>query len=82
MRGFAPVVMAGGGSLGEAVDHLVATKLHRKVRDRHDISSRDLKRLHEMLQGCWDKLDRDNPPLRSLDILQREQKRVAIGEMS
>jgi hypothetical protein len=82
MRWFAPVVIAGGGSIGEAVDHLVATKLLRKVRDRHDISSGDLKRLHEVLRASWDKLDRQNPPLRSLDLLEREQKRVATGEMS
>jgi hypothetical protein len=82
IRWFAPVVIAGGGSLGEAVDHLVATKLLRKVRDRHDISSGDLKRLHETIRGSWEKLDRENPPLRSLDIIEREQKRVATGEMS
>jgi hypothetical protein len=82
MRCFAPVVIAGGGSLGEAVDHLIATKLLRKVRDRHDIRSGDLKRLSDRLQASWEKFDRENPPLRSLDILESERKRVETGEVS
>ncbi len=82
MRWFVPVVIAGGGSLGEAVDHLVATKLLRKVRDRHDVRSGDLKRLTDRLQGSWEKLDRQNAPVRSMDILDQERKRLETGEVS
>jgi hypothetical protein len=77
-RWFVPVVIAAGGSLGEAVDHLVATKLLRKVRDRHDIRSGDLRRLGEVLTRSWGRLDGQNQPTRSLDILDREEKRLDV----
>ena len=75
---FVPVVIATGGSLGEAVDHLVATKLLRKVRDRHDIRSGDLKRLGEALTRSWGRLDGQHQPTRSLEILEREEKRLDV----
>jgi hypothetical protein len=36
IRHYVPVVKASGGSIGEAIDHIVATKLIRKIRGRHD----------------------------------------------
>ena len=42
MLDFVPVVVAAGGTVGEAVDHILATKLLRKVRDRHDTRPEDL----------------------------------------
>jgi hypothetical protein len=56
----------------------VATKLLRKVKDRHDVRSGDLRRLAETLRRSWDRLDRDNPPARSLEILQNEEKRLDV----
>jgi hypothetical protein len=78
IRWFVPVVIAAGGSPGEAVDHLVATKLLRKVKDRHDVRSGDLRRLEETLQRSWGQLDKDNPPERSLEILKKEVDRLDI----
>ena len=39
---YVPVVISAGGSIGEAVDHIVATKLIRKMRDRHDNRPEDV----------------------------------------
>ncbi|MFN7357387.1 MAG: McrB family protein, partial [Pseudanabaena sp.] len=40
---FVPVVVAAGGTVGEATDHIFATKILRKLRDRHDTPIDDLK---------------------------------------
>jgi hypothetical protein len=42
---YIPVVIAAGGSLTEATDHILATKILRKVRDRHDIQLGDMTEL-------------------------------------
>lgn len=47
---FVPVVVAAGGSPIEALDHLVATKLLRKLRNRHDIRSEHYVKLRELLE--------------------------------
>ncbi|MFD6988096.1 hypothetical protein [Streptomyces sp. NPDC059943] len=38
IRQFVPVVVAAGGSPGEALDHLLATRILRSVRGRYDIN--------------------------------------------
>lgn len=47
---FVPVVVAAGGSAVEALDHLVATKLLRKLRNRHDIRPEHYVKLRESLE--------------------------------
>lgn len=47
---FAPVVIAAGGTAVEALDHLLATKLLRKLRDRHDIRPEHFVSLRDALQ--------------------------------
>ena len=51
MLDFVPVVVAAGGTVGEAVDHILATKLLRKVRDRHDTQPDDVTALQTSLTG-------------------------------
>jgi hypothetical protein len=36
IQNYVPVVKATGGSVGEAIDHVIATKLIRRIRGRHD----------------------------------------------
>jgi len=50
---FVPVVVASGGSCGEAIDHLVATKLLRKLHNRHDVRASNLKSLKTRLAEAW-----------------------------
>jgi hypothetical protein len=49
IRDFVPVVVAAGGTLSEAVDHIVCTKLLRKLEHRHNVRASDLKRLRNTL---------------------------------
>jgi hypothetical protein len=70
---FVPVVVAAGGSAGEAADHLVATKLLRKLRRRVEIREERLKSLREHLQLEWTRFDGDPwMPQQSLALIDNE----------
>lgn len=49
IRDFVPIVVAAGGTRAEAIDHLIATKLLRKLEHRHNVRASDLKRLRKLL---------------------------------
>lgn len=57
IKDFVPVVIAAGGTQGEACDQILATKILRKIRDRHDIPSSDLRKLKDDLLKEWFDLD-------------------------
>jgi len=78
MYDYIPVVIAAGGSLTEATDHLLVTKILRKVRDRHDTRPGDLKELQETIEIYWDELDTDKP-VQSLKLLESELQRLDRG---
>lgn len=76
---FVPVVRAAGGTLGEAVDQLVASKLLRPLRDRHDLQAEALKRLRDAVgatlkavDGAWFAPGKS----RSLAAIRRELVRL------
>ncbi len=77
---YIPVVLAAGGSLGEAVDHIVATKLIRKLRNRHENRSEDVRDLHNRLKEGLESLDApwmsSSQPVISLQWLQDELHRL------
>lgn len=79
---FVPVVIAAGGSLGEATDHVVATKLLRKLRDRHDTRREDVQELRDLLSKAWSGLvaKAKGAPQRSLAILDAELRRLGAEE--
>ena len=78
MRHYIPVVLAAGGSLTEATDHILTTKILRKVRDRHDTQPADLRELHETIEEYWSELD-TGKPAKSLKLLEAELQRVERG---
>lgn len=80
MLDFVPVVIAAGGTVGEAVDHILATKLLRKVRDRHDTRPEDLTALSERIVEAWPKLDKTPGALRSTSIVRDELRRLGAEE--
>ncbi len=80
MLDFVPVVVAAGGTVGEAVDHILATKLLRKVRDRHDTRPEDLTALNERIAEVWPKLDKTAGPVRSTAIVRDELRRLGAEE--
>lgn len=82
MHDFVPVVVASGGSVGEAVDHILATKLLRKVRDRHDTRPEDFSALREQIAMVWPSLDSTTDAVRSMAIVGDELRRLGAEEDS
>ena len=80
IKDFVPVVIAAGGSLGEATDHILATKILRKIRDRHDTPTSDLRQLKDDLLQYWSMLDGQTEPEQSLFIIDTEIRRLEPGE--
>ncbi|MEV0711596.1 AAA family ATPase [Nocardia aurea] len=76
---FVPVVLDGGGDLTEAVDHLVATKLVRKLEDRFGVRPDDLDVLAENIELHWDQLQSSSRPRKTLEALRSESKRLRGG---
>jgi hypothetical protein len=78
---YVPVVVAAGGAVGEATDHILATKLLRKIRDRHDNRPEDIIALRERIQTGWSLLDKKHEPRRSLALLQQELHRLGHDDV-
>lgn len=78
---YVPVVVAAGGSVGEATDHIVATKLLRKIRDRYDNRLEDIIELRDLIRTSWIDLDEKHKPLRSLALLQQELHRLGHDDV-
>jgi hypothetical protein len=75
MADFVPVVMASGGSEVEAADHLVATKLLRKIRGCHETQQEDLDTLEEAVSKAFKRLGRLAPDQsQSLKLIQDERR--------
>ncbi|MEU8143181.1 AAA family ATPase [Nonomuraea sp. NPDC048901] len=58
IRDFAPIVVAAGGSYGEAADHILATRILRKLRGRYNLRPEKLQELRELADERWPKLDK------------------------
>lgn len=84
MKRYVPVVIECGGNqpglLGEATDHIIATKLLRKVKDRHDTQPEDISALRDQIRDKWSLLDRHSEPKKSLEILAIELRRLGRDE--
>jgi hypothetical protein len=69
-RAFVPVVVAADGPLGEAADHLLATKVLRKLQGRVELPTAELKALMHDVQSTWDKLCDKSIPEQSMTVLE------------
>ena len=69
---YLPVVVEAGGSVGEAMDHLLVTKVLRKLKDRHDVRATALEEVSTKLQKAWEELDNANPPERCVALIEHE----------
>lgn len=88
-RAFVPVFRATGGTLGEAVDHLVATKLLRKIKGRHDIDAESIRALRDEVFRALEELDKawtlgmkksgEDGDVQSLLLLDREGRQSGGG---
>lgn len=73
---YVSVVVAAGGGLGEALDHVLATRLIRKLCYRHDNRPEHLQDLKETILMVWD--DFDSQPNKSEGLLNQELKRLGV----
>ncbi len=80
MLNFVPVVLAAGGTTTEAVDHILATKLLRKIRDRHDTRPEDLEALRLAVEEAWPRLGSQGEPEKSTSIVRAELRRLGADE--
>ncbi|MCB9609589.1 MAG: hypothetical protein H6716_23560 [Polyangiaceae bacterium] len=69
---YLPVVVESGGSVGEAMDHLLVTKVFRKLKDRHDVRASALDEFSLKFQTDWEALDQANPPERCVALIESE----------
>jgi hypothetical protein len=82
MLSFIPVVLAAGGTMTEAVDHILATKLLRKIRDRHDTRPEDLEALRATIEESWPRLGSEGEPKKSISIVRAELRRLGAEEVA
>ena len=51
MSKYIPVVLASGGTKGEGLDHILQTKILRKIRNRHDTQVAHFEKLKKGLRN-------------------------------
>lgn len=76
VRHYVPVVAAAGGTVGEATDHVLAMRLLRKLRNRHDNRPEHLEKLRQRIEESWPGLDNKGEPTRSVEVLDSELRRL------
>lgn len=76
MHRYVPVVIAAGGTVGEATDHMLAMRVLRKLGDRHDIRPERVADLKERIRESWPVFDRKSEPVKSLMQLDSQLKRL------
>lgn len=70
VRSFVPVDIAAGGTFGEALDHLVATKVFRKVQGWHSLRRDSLEELRSHIDRTWP--DRNHHPSKTIAAIEHE----------
>ncbi|MET7423601.1 AAA family ATPase [Dactylosporangium sp. NPDC005555] len=76
---FLPVVVASGGTPAEALDHVVATKLVRKLEDRFGVQPDRLDTLADRIDQEWRRFDPVNSPTKTIDKVRKEAERLRGG---
>ena len=76
MRRYVPVVVAAGGTVGEATDHMLAMRLLRKLQNRHDNRPERVTALKQQILESWSALDEDSAPEKSIELLDSELRRL------
>ena len=76
MEKYVPVVVAAGGTVGEATDHVLAMRLLRKLRNRHDNRAECVEELKQRIRSSWSDLDSKCEPRKSMALLDFELRRL------
>ena len=75
MERFIPVAAAAGAGVGQAADHILNSKIIRKVRDRHDLTPEALEALAHLIEDRWSDID-PHPPHATLSSIDSEVRRM------
>ncbi|QFP75011.1 AAA family ATPase [Deinococcus sp. AJ005] len=78
MKAFVPVIVAAGGTVSEATDHILATKILRKIQNQFDVRPEDLSELQRHLDRTWRQLGAGDP-VQSMSSIGRVQQRLGVG---
>ncbi len=80
---FVPVYHAAGGPVHEAVDHLIASKILRNLRNRFDLQREPLEKFKQDFSKVFSETFKDEKPAKgelkadqSLAIVEKELKRL------
>ena len=76
IKRYVPVVVAAGGTVGEAADHILAMRLLRKLKSRHNNRPEHLEDLKQTIVDSWEELEKHAPPAKSIPLLDAELQRV------
>lgn len=78
---FIPVMLACGASEGEALDHLLSTRVMRsgKVTGRYDVAADDIGLLTDALTDFWTTANLIGDPKKSLELLNADRQRKERG---
>ncbi|GAA5504051.1 hypothetical protein Dxin01_03819 [Deinococcus xinjiangensis] len=80
MKAFVPVMVACGGTVGEATDHILATKILRKVQNQFDVRPDDLGDLQALLRAKWPTLG--GQPEHSMRSIDHTLRRLGISTLT
>lgn len=69
---YTAVVCAAGGKVEEATDHVLATKILRKVKGRYEIRKDDLTSIEATVRRCWAEFGFEGEPAAALTVLADE----------
>ncbi len=75
---FIPVMLETGASSGQALDHLLSTRVMRtgKVTGRYDVVADDLRKLQGALENYWISTNLDGAPDKSICLLESDIRRL------
>lgn len=78
---FIPVMLACGATEGEALDHLLSTRIMRngKVTGRYDVTADDIGNLTNALENFWSARKLNGDPIKSLELLDADRQRKERG---
>ena len=76
-KNFIPVMLASGATKGEALDHLLSSRVMRsgKVTGRYDINADEIGKMTDALNDFWSKNDIPSDPTKSLELLNADRQR-------
>lgn len=78
---FVPVMMSSGATRGEALDHLLASRVMRqgKVTGRFNVNANSVRSLMESLETFWIQSGLEGDPEASMILLEKDLQRLEAG---